>query len=119
MFSKFDYKPTDYFYNTYLNSCLGKGQSIYSNFEKNSKDCLKKFIFDNGHIDGSSLKNHWFHVGKKVDVFLSHSHKDINKVQAFAGWLNLNFGLTCFIDSCVWGYCDDLLKKMMINIVKI
>ena len=46
------------------------------------------------------------------NVFLSHSHKDITKVAAFAGWLYDTFGLTSFIDSCSWGYCDDLLKEI-------
>ena len=33
-------------------------------------------------------------------------------MKAFAGWLNYEFGLTAFIDSCAWGYCDDLLKQI-------
>lgn len=31
-------------------------------------------------------------------------------MKAFAGWLYDSFGLTAFIDSCAWGYCDELLK---------
>lgn len=57
------------------------------------------------------MKNNWFQI-EKVDIFISHSHQDINKVQAFAGWLYDQFELTAFIDSCVWGYCDELLKQL-------
>lgn len=57
------------------------------------------------------MKEEWLKT-QKYDVFLSHSHKDIDKVKAFSGWLYDMFGLKCFIDSCAWGYCDDLLRKI-------
>ncbi len=57
------------------------------------------------------MKSNWFQI-EKVDIFISHSHQDINKVQALAGWLYDEFELTAFIDSCVWGYCDELLKQL-------
>ena len=31
---------------------------------------------------------------------------------ALAGWLYQIFGITSFIDSCVWGYADDMLKMI-------
>ena len=68
-------------------------------------------ITEDGVINGSDLKEHWFSISDK-DIFISHSHKDINKVKAFAGWLYDTFGLEAFIDSCSWGYCDKLLKKI-------
>lgn len=67
---------------------------------------MKEFICDNGEIKGTALKEHWFKVNT-ADIFISHSHRDINKVRAFAGWLYHNFGLEAFIDSCTWGYADD------------
>ena len=111
MYSKFKYTPTHYFYNTELNQHLMKGKEIYNSFEDQTKKALKDFIYKNGHIDGSALKDHWFKI-EKADVFISHSHKDITKVTAFAGWLYDTFGLTSFIDACSWGYCDDLLKEI-------
>ena len=86
MFSKFVYTPSNYFYNHDLNPHLQSGNDMYHRFEVQAKDSLKNYIYKNGHIDGSALKKHWFSIGK-ADVFLSHSHKDINKVKAFAGWL--------------------------------
>lgn len=111
MYSKFDFKLTNSFYNTELNKYLTLGEKEYDNFSAKIKPSLKNFIYDNGKIDGSSLKEHWFNI-VDADIFISHSHQDINKVKAFAGWLKHNFNLTCFIDSCVWGYCDELLKQI-------
>lgn len=111
MYSKFDLKMPNSFYNSIINSHLESGIKIYNDLEASSKKCLRNFIYDNGHIDGSSLKKHWFNI-QQADIFISHSHNDINKVKAFAGWLYDIFGLKSFIDSCVWGYCNDLLKQI-------
>ena len=111
MYSKFNLIINNSFYNMELNKHLERGKEIYDKHEAQSKKSLKNFIYDNGHIDGSSIKNNWFEI-KDVDIFISHSHQDITKVKAFAGWLYDEFKLTAFIDSCVWGYCDDLLKQI-------
>lgn len=111
MFAKFNYSPSDYFYNKILNPYLTKGTDLYIKHEEEVKDCLSQYINENGIINGSDLKEHWFSISDK-DIFISHSHKDINKVKAFAGWLYDTFGLEAFIDSCSWGYCDKLLKNI-------
>ena len=36
----------------------------------------------------------------------------MDKINAFAGWIYETFGLEAFIDSCSWGYCDNLLRKI-------
>lgn len=111
MYSKFNLSISDYFYNTELNKHLERGKKIYENHEVLAKKILKEFIYDNGHIDGTAMKSNWFQI-ESVDVFISHSHQDITKVKAFAGWLYDEFNITAFIDSCAWGYCDDLLKQI-------
>ena len=73
---------------------------------------LERFIIneaDGQTIDGTLLADSWF-PQVKADVFLSHSHQDLELVQGIAGWLYKNFGLRCFIDSNVWGYSDRLLE---------
>ncbi|MBQ4157021.1 MAG: hypothetical protein IJD86_02600, partial [Clostridia bacterium] len=65
------YLPNHYYYNTYFNSHLETGRQIYNDMEKRSRECLHEFILQNGHIDGSALKEHWFNI-VKADVFLSH-----------------------------------------------
>ena len=110
MYSKFNLKISS-LYDDELKKHLESGRKIYNNHKEQAKKNLKEFICDNGRIDGTSMKDHWFQM-EDVDVFISHSHQDIIKVQAFAGWLYDEFGLTAFIDSCVWGYCDELLKQI-------
>ena len=72
---------------------------------------INSFIDDDGFLDGSKMQANWF-PQIKADVFISHSHKDEELALALAGWLRKTFGLTAFIDSCVWGYANDLLKMI-------
>lgn len=111
MYSKFNYSPKTAFYNSTLNRYLTKGNELFLKHENEVQECLSKYISEDGVINGSDLKEHWFSVSQK-DIFISHSHKDLNKVKAFAGWIYESFGLEAFIDSCSWGYCDELLRKI-------
>ena len=70
---------------------------------------INSFVGDNGSLDGSKMQANWF-PQIKADIFISHSHKDENLALALAGWLKVTFGLSAFIDSCVWGYTNDLLR---------
>lgn len=110
MFSKFKYTPSSTYEGTF-SSYIKKGQEIFEETNTKIRKQLKEFIFNNGNIDGTSLKENWFPV-IDANIFLSHSHKDLEKVKGFAGWLFDKFGLKTFIDSSVWGYCDELLKEI-------
>lgn len=109
MYSRLNYIPGETMFYSKSSIYFTKGHEIYQHFQNESQRCLRQFIYENNHIDGSSLKEHWFNI-KDADIFLSHSHKDIDEIKCFAGWLFETFGLVSFIDSCSWGYCDDLLK---------
>lgn len=81
-------------------------------FEANKtiiKKTLDGFIGKDGVLHGSKLQDTWFPL-VKADVFLSHSHSDRKMAIALAGWLKANFGLKVFVDSCIWGYANDLLR---------
>lgn len=110
MYIAYNYCPGN-IYNTVINPHLSSGAIIYDNHKNQVQESLSKFITVDGVINGTKLQKNWF-PAEKVDVFISHSHKEINKVKAFAGWLNDNYGLSSFIDSCCWGYCDELLRKI-------
>lgn len=74
------------------------------------RDRLKEFVLEGTSIpDGSAIQSAWF-PEVKADIFISHSHKDIDLAEGIAGWLYNTFGLHCFIDSNVWGYADELLE---------
>lgn len=111
MYKTYNLKISEDFYDVELKKYLARGEGIYKRYEAMAKKSLKEFIYDNGHIDGTSMKSNWFQV-EDVDIFISHSHQDIDNVIAFAGWLYEKFGLKAFIDSCAWGYCDELLKQI-------
>ena len=68
---------------------------------------INSFVGDNSSLNGSKMQANWF-PQIKADIFISHSHKDENL--ALAGWLKVTFGLSAFIDSCVWGYANELLR---------
>jgi hypothetical protein len=72
---------------------------------------LDKYLGKDGVLDGSKIKNDWF-KSVDADIFISHSHDDQDLALKLAGWLKEKFGLTSFIDSCVWGYCNDLLQEI-------
>lgn len=72
---------------------------------------LRSFMLEDGVLDGSKMQEHWF-PQVEADIFISHSHKDEKKAIALSGWLHTTFGLKAFVDSCIWGYADDLLEKI-------
>lgn len=74
-------------------------------------ETLDSFILDSGNLDGSKMQSDWFPT-IDADIFLSHSHNDMDLALNFAGWLKDRFGLTTFIDSSVWDYSNDLLRKI-------
>ena len=86
----------------------------YSHISKQKaivKQVINSFTLADGSLDGSQMQANWF-PQISADIFLSHSHHDEKLAITFAGWLYKTFGLTAFIDSCVWGYANDLLRKI-------
>jgi hypothetical protein len=87
------------------------GKTIYDENKRTIKLELNKFLLPNGSLDGSKMQENWF-PQVKADIFISHSHADENLAIRLAGWLYVEFGLKSFIDSCIWGYSNDLLKSI-------
>lgn len=83
-----------------------KNNEVTKNLIENK---LSSFIDSNGIIDGTKLQDNWF-SNANYDVFISHSHKDIELAKYLASWLNKQYKLNVFIDSCIWGYSDKLLE---------
>lgn len=86
------------------------GRQIFEESKYQFLNTLKEFT-DDGVIDGLMVQEHWF-PNIKADVFISHSHIDQRLALSFAGWLKSTFGLISFVDSCVWGSADSLLKEV-------
>ncbi|SCJ49400.1 Uncharacterised protein [uncultured Clostridium sp.] len=85
-----------------------RGKKSYGKIKKDVKYNLRKYMYEDSSLDGNKIADEWF-PNIKADVFISHSHTDERLAIKLAGWLEENFNLKCFIDSCVWGYADDLL----------
>ena len=88
-----------------------RGKKMFNSNRDRIKKELDDFLLNDGSIDGTKMQEVWF-PQINADIFISHSHKDEKKAIELAGWLNYRFDLKVFIDSCVWGYADELLKKI-------
>lgn len=84
-------------------------QNFFNNQKAFIESQLDSYILDDGILDASRIEEDWF-PSIDSDVFISHSHRDEELAIGFAGWLHELFGITSFIDSCVWGYADRLLR---------
>ena len=99
-------KSNELYYSYYYK----KGHSLFEKYNKLIKDSIKKYVDPiSGIIDGTMLQKDWFPTINDCDIFISHSHKDEDLAIALAGWLYEEFELNSFIDSCIWGYANDLL----------
>lgn len=85
------------------------GQELFLEYEETVKKTLKSYALKEGTLDGSVMQSNWF-PQVKADIFISHSHKDEKRTIALAGWLYKTFGIKSFIDSCIWGYSNELLR---------
>lgn len=78
------------------------------------QNVLKLFENNNGIINGDRLKSDFFptDVKKKYNVFISHSHQNVDEIEAFALKLEKDFHVKCFVDSMVWKNITDLQKDI-------
>lgn len=88
-----------------------EGSKSSSSQKTSIVETIKSFVRNDGSLDGSMMQANWF-PQIEADIFISHSHKDKDLAHALAGWLKETFGLTAFIDSCVWGCANELLKMI-------
>lgn len=87
------------------------GKHIMESKKQSIKKQLESYINEDGTIDFTNIQDDRFPTVDS-DIFISHSHKDINIINALAGWLHTKFKVDVFVDSYIWEYCDDLLKEL-------
>lgn len=109
MFSKF--KLNDIAYSDF-EKYESEGKEYYEKTKTDIQNSLKEFIGKDGVVDGSGLQESRFSTKQKFDVFLSHSHTDEKLAISLAGFLKRELNLNTFIDSCLWGYSNDLLREI-------
>lgn len=87
------------------------GKTIFVEQQKSARNTIEKYINPDGRISAEEIENEWFSQ-MSADVFISHSHDDAEMAIGLAGYLQHEYGIKCFIDSCVWGYANDLLRMI-------
>lgn len=87
------------------------GEYLFKEHKNEVRLVLDDFLLIDGSIDGSKMQENWF-PQIEADVFISHSRKDKDLAIDLAGWLFEKFDLVSFIDSCAWGYANDLKKLL-------
>jgi len=105
------YKGFDVSLNTLNEEFYHSGKRLFDKIQKSTIQQLDKYIGIDGVINGSDLEVDWF---SEIDshIFISHSHKDEKLAISLAGYLYEKHGIKCFVDSCIWGYSNDLLKQI-------
>lgn len=72
---------------------------------------LEEYLLNgNNLLDAEKIQQSVF-PETEIDVFISHSHNDEDQAIRIALSLE-KIGLKPFVDSCAWGYSDELLKKI-------
>lgn len=94
-----------------VNDYISVGKQQKTKLNKLAQKEFEEFILSDDIIDGEKLSNAWFKTIDS-DIFISHSHNDIDLAFALAGWLKKEFDLEVFLDEVVWGNADELLKKI-------
>lgn len=90
---------------------LKAGKKLYASCKQEIENNLKKFQNKDGSLNGRKLTESWFPLISS-DIFISHSHKDLNTALLIAGFLYKTQNIISFIDSCIWGYANDLLRAI-------
>lgn len=91
---------------------------IHISSQKDIRTALKRVINpDDGIIDGDALRKAIFPVNSQkeplyFDVFISHSHNDIESAKILAAYLRNKLGMSPFIDNYIWGSADGLLHEI-------
>lgn len=100
--------------NDYSAGRLSSGSDERTRFLQREKKKLinvEKYLLDkDALLDADRIQAEIFPL-VSADVFISHSHNDQEGAIEIALALE-RIGLTAFVDSCVWGYADELLRKI-------
>lgn len=97
----------------YQTSYRTRGRNLFEADKVKIKDTIEKYYLESDQtlLDGNKIMEEWFPLVES-EIFISHSHADIEEIYELVGFLNIEFGIKAFIDSAVWGYADELLKMI-------
>ena len=87
------------------------GQKYYAEINDGVHSLLDTYLASDGTLKAENIMADWF-PQLDCNVFISHSHKDEKDAIKLSGWFRKKFSLKPFVDSCVWGYANKLLKEI-------
>ncbi|MDB4922909.1 hypothetical protein [Mucilaginibacter sp.] len=90
---------------------LANGEQIHEVLLDGFKEVLDQYAVSDTVLDGSKMQADWFPQAHG-DIFISHAHADQKLAMGLAGWLYEKFEIIAFIDSCIWGHADVLLRNI-------
>lgn len=94
----------------FLEQYYQSGKSFFTMQSQKVRLTIDSCLNKDGSLDAARVEDDWF-PSIKEDIFLSHSHQDEYYVIALAGFFE-SLGMSTFVDSAVWGYCNDLQKEI-------
>lgn len=97
--------------NSFYWTCHSMGVAMHEKNLAKIRPYLKGFIQRDKRLNGGAIQEAWF-PQIKVDVFISHSHNNLELALFLAGWLQKEFKINAFIDACVWGHASELLWEI-------
>ena len=111
-------------YNLSLSDNFFKCKEDFSHYKNLGEEHLTNEVYrykkeianyiNKDEINGSRIQRDCF-PEIEADIFISHSHNDVNLANALAGWIHETFGLKVFIDSNVWIDSNKLLDDLNTN----
>ncbi len=109
MFKGFDLKidPATSLFDKYLST----GRELHSEHKKSINTKLSEFVTSSGGLSAKKMKESWF-PEVEAQIFISHSHQDLDLAIGLAGCLKDVFDLTAFVDYSAWGNARALLKSI-------
>lgn len=86
-------------------------ESTENAIEAAKEEVKKEILGRDGIIDADKVMNVCMPQEEEFDIFISHSHADVEYANKLADYIFKKFGLKCFIDSNYWlNSVEDLQK---------